>query len=542
MKLSFLNLLLILAAISINTTATAQVQTVGLFVNEPTAFVGYTLFAPVGETTYLIDNKGRVVHTWLSEYLIPRGAYILDNGHLLRPGYVGNNQTFYPPYVAGETGIVQEFDWEGNLVWEFEYSNDQHLMHHDVKKLPNGNVLMITWEFKSYEASIEAGADPHMLYDGFLFPEHIIEVDPDSLNGTIVWEWHVWDHLIQDYDPTKSNYNVVADHPELIDLNYTLQLLGVYGKADFNHINSVDYNQDLDQIVMSVRAYCEIWIIDHSTTTEEAASHTGGNSGKGGDLLYRWGNPATYRAGTVEDQQSYYQHDAQWIPADCPGAGNITFFNNGPRPNGQYSSVDEIVTPIDSVGNYTLIPGTAYEPEEPVWRYIAESPTEFYSRTVSGARRLPNGNTLVCSGDWGILFQVTPDANIVWYYINPVIRTGPIMQGEIIPPGVFSRENNFFKVEHYKPGYAGFYNHILIPGDPIELYPTHISDVVIRKDLNAANLSWSPILNPFVAYYVYTSNNPLIDYLRVAITYNSTWSTIPTDDTQFYRITFEIAP
>ena len=63
----------------------------------------------------------------------------------------------------------------------------------------------------------------------------------------------------------------------------------------------------LDQIVLSNHNLSEIWIIDHSTTTLEAASHSGGNSGKGGDLLYRWGNPQAYDQGTGADQLLNHQ-------------------------------------------------------------------------------------------------------------------------------------------------------------------------------------------------------------------------------------------
>ncbi len=110
----------------------------------------------------------------------------------------------------------------------------------------------------------------------------------------------------------------------------------------------------LDQILISVHNFSEIWVIDHSTTTAEAASHSGGNSGMGGDLLYRWGNPAAYDSGSSADQQLFVQHDAQWIGNGLPGAGNILIFNNGQgRPDGDYSSVDEIVPPVASDGSYT---------------------------------------------------------------------------------------------------------------------------------------------------------------------------------------------
>jgi len=125
----------------------------------------------------------------------------------------------------------------------------------------------------------------------------------------------VWDHLIQDYDPTRDNYGVVADHPELVDVNGWVEA-GKSIHPFWNHMNSIDYNPDEDQIVLSVRGSSELWVIDHSTTSAEAAGHTGGRSGKGGDLLYRWGNPETYDA--PGSQMLFDQHDAQWIE---PGYG-----------------------------------------------------------------------------------------------------------------------------------------------------------------------------------------------------------------------------
>jgi len=146
------------------------------------------------------------------------------------------------------------------------------MSHHDVKTLPNGNVLLIAWEIKTLYEAIVAGRNPNYVSDQGLWPDHVIEVEPTGpTSGDIVWEWHVWDHLIQDFDPTKENYGVVGDHPELVDINY-----GASQKLDIMHTNSIDYNEDFDQIMVSVCFYNEIWVIDHSTTTEEAAGHTGG--------------------------------------------------------------------------------------------------------------------------------------------------------------------------------------------------------------------------------------------------------------------------
>ena len=88
----------------------------------------------------------------------------------------------------------------------------------------------------------------------------------------------------------------------------------------------------------------------------------------------------------MADQLLYTQHDAQWIPAGYPGAGNILVFSNGnDRPGGPYSTVDEIVPPVDPNGAYTIDPAAAFGPAAPVWSYAAQPPADFYSAFISGA-------------------------------------------------------------------------------------------------------------------------------------------------------------
>jgi len=442
----------------------AQERTIGLLINEDDAFIGYTLFAPMPYTvTYLIDNNGLLINSWESDYRPGLSAYLCENGNLLGTGKLLGNDEF--PFTSGSGGIVQEISWDGSIVWEFEYTSLEYYLHHDIEPMPNGNVLMIAWEYKSGEEAIEAGRNPDLLPAGKLWPDHIIEVEPSGQSGgDIVWEWHMWDHLIQDFDSTKSNYGSVEDHPELMDINFFYN-----AGADWNHINSINYNEELDQILLSLHNQSEIFVIDHSTTTEEAAGHTGGIYNMGGDFLYRWGNPVAYRAGSEEDRKFFKQHDARWVKSDHPGEGNITVFNNGRnRPEGNYSSIDEIEPPIDSEGNYLLTPGFPYEPEEAVWIYTAENPSDFYSQSLCGAHRLPNGNTLISYR--GEFFEITPDEEIVWLYINPVNSNGPMEQGDA-PIG-----NIVFFIHRYAPDFPGFEGHDMTPGDPIEGYPTGIVD------------------------------------------------------------------
>ena len=415
------------------------VKIIGEYWNVGDSFNGYTIFSPMMSTsTFLINNSGEVVHTWESHYRPRISVYLLENGNILRTGDLIPNPVF--AMAGGNGGNVEIIDWNGTVLWDFEYSTDLYCLHHDVEMLPNGNILMIAWEYKTAPEAIDAGRNPNSIPMGQLWPDHIIEVEPTGpTSGDIVWEWHTWDHLIQDYDPVKNNYGVVEDHPELIDINFFMS-----GYADWTHTNAVDYNEEFDQIILSIHSLSEFWIIDHSTTTEQAAGHTGGRSGKGGDILYRWGNPQTYRAGGQSDQQLYGQHDVQWIEQGCPGGGNILVFNNGlMRPGGGYSSVEEIVPPVDENGNYSYTPGSAYEPEEPIWIYTAEDLFDFFAINLAGAQRLPNGNTLICNGPHGLFFEVTEEKEIVWEYINTI-------------PNMI--DNHVFKIEKYAPDYPGLAN------------------------------------------------------------------------------------
>ena len=448
--------------------------------NEPEAAEGYTLFVPRRTSTvYLIDRLGRVVHTWDVGDDATSHAKLLENGNLLAN-------------ITAGGGGLREIAPDGSILWEYQ----QPGMHHDFRKLPNGNALLLVRATKTREEAIAAGANPEFVSnDGFVF-DYFVEVRPvGQSGGEVVWQWSTWDHLVQDFDPAKPNYGQIAAHPERIDLNFNLEALhqdqflrrrAEPQRTDWIHGNAIGYNPDLDQIVYSPRHYNELWIIDHSTTMQEAAGSRGGRGGKGGGLLYRWGNPAAYGRGDESDQQLFFGHDTQWIEPGLPGAGNILVFNNGDNfqmsPRRWYSSVDEIVPPLDGYG-YRREPGAPYPPAAPVWTYTAATPTDFYARHISGMQRLPNGNTLICNCPQGTFFQVTPGGKTVWKYINPVINTGaPLRQGEAMPVNtVHTREtphgfatlwrNATYRAYWYAPDYPGLQGLDLTPQGPIERPP-----------------------------------------------------------------------
>jgi len=469
----------------------ADSTTIGLRYWDSLAWEGYTLFANnQGRTIFLIDNKGRVIHKWRVTDKTVGALYLRENGLLSQIGNLSN-----PNFLNG--GRVSLIDWDGNKTWSFDYSDSLHCLHHDAIWLPNGHVAAIAWECKTRAEAIAAGRDTTKLTAGKLWPEEIIEIDPAT--DSIVWEWNLWDHLVQDYDSTKQNYGAVGDHPELVDLNYTTTYAP--NAADWIHANALDYNAEFDQILFCARAFDEVWVIDHSTTTEEAAGHTGGTYGKGGDLLYRWGNPMTYRRGDSTKQLFHAPHNSQWIRSGLRGAGNMLVFDNGlQRPDSLYSTIIEFTPPVDSTGHYQdPLPGKPYGPTDPAWQYIATPPTSFYSPHVGSAQRLPNGNTLMCEGTKGRFFEVGADSLTVWTYINPVIDTLPLYQGDTVPRiGPYDLKNIVHRSPRYPLDYAGLQGHNLTPGYPVELYTT--KQYVAVKEVPPAGstpvgLSVSP--NPF---------------------------------------------
>ncbi len=428
-------------------------QTVGVFKNHQNSVNGYVLVNPIRSPfTYLIDNCGNKVYEWDSSN-ISLGASILNNGNLLRSTILVNDSIKF----GGSTGGLEILDPSSNQIWSFEVNTDKTMMHHDFLVIPNGNILFFAVELISREDVVDSGSE----VSAKRLSEMIFELNPE--NNEIVWAWRAWDHLVQDFDSTLSNFGAVEDYPEKINLNYYFDETD----ADWLHFNSIDYNEKLDQIIVSSPHFNEFWIIDHSTNTEQAAQSYGGNSNKGGDLLYRWGNPLAYGRGDSLSQSLYFQHNVHWIKEGSPNAGKIMVFNNGDysRP---YSSVDIIDVPVNPIDSSTYLSpsfNNPYLPLEPFYSY--SDSTFFYSAKVSSAQLLENGNTFICSGWQGRIFEIENQSNsIVWDYVLPVN-----IGGFAVNQGDAPEQNLIFKSTKYLSTFAGFDFLDLQPTSPIELNP-----------------------------------------------------------------------
>lgn len=419
---------------------------------------GYVMFRPSNSASvYLINREGLVVHEWKGNYEL-HPSYLNDDGSI----YVQAVDPDFPVFGGGgEAGRIQHISWDSKMLWDFEYANEQHHAHHDIAVKPNGNVLTIAWEARTPEEAKQAGRKPELTPQiSGIWPSTVVEIKPEGkTGGEIVWKWQVWDHLIQDYDNTKDNYGDVEAHPELLDINVGDSLRPTMSQdsvdkliaskktrrnrtvdnqdSDIYHFNAINYNADLEQVVVSSPHLNEIFILDQSTTTEEAKGHNGGRWGKGGDFLYRWGNPENYRHGDSTDQQLFGQHDVRWIEKGMPGAGHLTVYNNDIPyiPDSlSYSAVYELVPPVDADGNYASDEKGRYGPEGPVWKYIAPDTLSFYGSFISGAHRMANGNTFINEGPKGRFFEVTPQGETVWEYYNPYRGNIRHSDGDVVDP------------------------------------------------------------------------------------------------------------
>lgn len=387
------------------------------------AYNGYTLISPTvkSKITYLIDMEGNVVHEWHCQYTAGLYAELLPNGHLLRGGVIPQKNVGF----GGVGGIVQELDWDGNVVWEYKMADQDHLQHHTFHRMPNGNTLILGWERKTKQEALAKGRDPKTIptkpveckgveHNDF-WVDFVREVDKD---GKTVWEWHAWDHL--------------GKGPKNLDINFTLPrpMGSVYPNFDWTHFNTVDYLPGTDQILVNSRNFSEFYLIDHKT----------------GAIEYRWGNPAAYGAG--KSPSWYDDGDQQVFGEHCVTPlenGHMLIFDNGSeRPEGNRSRAVEMDPKTGKV----------------VWEYGSMDVNSFFSFRQGGVQKLPNGDVLVTSTHHGHIFEVTPDKRIVWDYVNPVAAGVPkcvLDEDKDVLPNAHLKmmTNAVHRAYRYGPDYPG---------------------------------------------------------------------------------------
>lgn len=346
-----------------------------------------------GTKSYLLNKEGFKVHEWDFDTNLGNDLELMNDGKLVGMFKVTDPDISF----GGFGGMIRIINPDNSTQWEYNFASENYLAHHDVELLPNGNVLFIAWEKINQIQAQQQGIDTQVN----IYPEMLIEVNPNT--NEIVWQWRSFDHIIQDRFPQTPNYGSVSENPQLIDFNYNLM-----DNGDIMHANGIDYDEEKDVIYLSVNFYHEIWVIDHSTTTAEAATDSGGNYNKGGNLLYRFGNPEAY--GNTSGQRLFYNnHFPNLLENNEPGEGNLLVYMNGNDVN------QSVIYELDIPDNFNLQANTNNEPGI-VWSF---TDTDLYFGRISGAVRLQNGNTLITEGDYGF-WEVTTDGQIVWKYNGSV--------------------------------------------------------------------------------------------------------------------------
>ena len=323
------------------------------------SFKGYTLATPTGgDSAYLLDMDGRIVHRWRFTAIRPGYGRLLDNGNLLMRGV---DVTLPPPTIpadraplpfaqhvrrlGGNATHLQEVDWDGNVVWE--YRNEA--FHHDFVRLPNGNTLLPLWVEVPVElAQRVRGGAPRRARERLssLISDDIVEIDPA---GTEVWRVSVWQLLDPIRDP----------------------ICPLEQRWEWTHLNGLALTRD-GNVIFCCRDNSRVGIVEWPS----------------GKLLWKFGAP-----------EVYHQHHATEVDG-----GNIQIFDNGMHRLGlPRSRVVEVSRTDNRV----------------VWEYTGEPPEQFFSAHVSSAERLPGGNVLICEGASGRVFEVTRRGAVVWEWVNP---------------------------------------------------------------------------------------------------------------------------
>ncbi len=342
---------------------------------------------------YLMDKTTEVIHEWnLNGQRLGNNAYLLPNGKLLAMLESESAEITF----GGFGGIITLLDKDGNAEWTYEYSNENHVAHHEAIQLPNGNILFQTWEKKSIEEANAIGFSEGTQ----LVLDAILEINPAT--NEIVWSWYLWDHLIQDFDESKQHFGSVVENAQRVDVNY-LEVSNNDG--DISHANGIAYDAERDLIFISANFYSEIWVIDHSTTIEESKSNSGGNFNKGGDLIYRFGNPRAYK-----NNEGIRRFDLNHHPNLLSGnkTGSLLVFANGVAK--EQSEVFE----FDISEFKPLTPNSDNEPTV-VWSF---TDTNLFAGRLSGVDLLSNGNRLIAESDFGF-WEVTEEGEVVWKFETP---------------------------------------------------------------------------------------------------------------------------
>lgn len=339
-----------------------------------------------GKETILLDDQGKELLVWKSQDSNAGGARLLKDRCLLHVVNRPLQRTFRKAMIGGGLEIL---DAESRPIWRFWNATSEHASCGDALMLPNGNVLTMTMEWKSKEDVVKAGRDASLVDDNGMLIPGLMEVKPNGPTAGIpVWKWSLWNHLYQQAHPALANYSFPKSKEGCVDIN-----LGQQKRRGWIQPMEIDYNEK-EQLILVTFQNRQAWVIDHSTTTAEAATDKGGKSGKGGRLLQKLAFSAT------PDQKSVPVMSAWWEADSSIGVlrPNSTFAQmSNPRSGAAYQ-----VASLAGAGD----------------RQITFPAKDGKQINVRNARFLTDGSLVMTSGFPGQIVRLSKSGEIQWRYEN----------------------------------------------------------------------------------------------------------------------------
>ena len=368
---------------------------------------GFTVLSPLGtQAVLVIDMNGTEVKRWDGFNNSAGGpARVLPGGHVIAASGAR------PPYQESLALIHRDFD--GNVVWQFNRGEQiatpqgtawSARQHHDWQRddFPAGYYSPeYTPSTAARTTLILAHAERMQpkVADVTLGDDRLIEVNP---KGEIVWEWLAGDHI--------DEMGFAPDAREVI--RRAAAFNKARGSFDWLHVNSATYvgpNRWFDE---GDRRFAPNHVIISSREASIIAVVA-----RDGSLVWGMGPDFSASPELRAIRQIIGQHHPHLVPKGLPGAGNLLVFDNGG------SSGYGFAGPIAPEGRGALQrAGSRVLEINPVTLQLVWSYTNarFFSTNISGAQRLPNGNTLITAGAPGRMFEVTREGAIVWEYMFPM--------------------------------------------------------------------------------------------------------------------------
>jgi hypothetical protein len=409
--------LLLTAVLTGSALANPSVYPTGVTVYDPQkAYNTFVVFGSPDGKTHLIDMDGHEVHRWEkwgfpSEILDPaitggkKGELLVQLSHDEAPVEAGFSGAFArPPAASGFGGIfanrtIGELDWDGNIVWQWgeQAPGGAARQNHDWARLANGNTIIVATLDRVVPSLSKKSVADQALY----------EITP---KGDIVWTWRVADHIGEFGFSAEGLKELKASLKDGNKSHGFLTINDMQPIGPNKWFDGGDKRFAPDNIVIDSREASFIAIIDRAS----------------GKIVWRLGpdhatdhTPVlrpTFPTNVPRDfDQTSGQHDAHIIPKGLPGEGNLLVFDNEGASGFPATRLGTFwgsrVLEIDPVSKKIVWQYSGLDSSSPLW--------SFGSSFISSARRLPNGNTLIDEGMNGRIFQVTPEGEIVWEYVNP---------------------------------------------------------------------------------------------------------------------------